>query len=223
MQAGSLSEDRSQAKPGIATEQSSSEEPVLTTHQTSDEVLIQRAFERNPQEGLSMLFVRYYTPLCSHAVRYVSSKAVAEDIVAEVFVQFQSRQAYQTIQTSYRSYLYGSVRNLALRYLRDEVTMLSDTSLSAQNAPEDQPSAQLLLEADEIRWHLQMAIEELSLPLQRVFIACRIEGKKQALVASELGLSVKTVEVYVARALQQVRQHMKKAGLLVLTLFFNAL
>ncbi len=223
MQAGSLSEDRSQAKPGIGTEQSSSEEPVLTTHQTSDEVLIQRAFERNPQEGLSMLFVRYYTPLCSHAVRYVSSKAVAEDIVAEVFVQFQSRQAYQTIQTSYRSYLYGSVRNLALRYLRDEVTMLSDTSLSAQNAPEDQPSAQLLLEADEIRWHLQMAIEELSLPLQRVFIACRIEGKKQALVASELGLSVKTVEVYVARALQQVRQHMKKAGLLVLTLFFNAL
>ncbi|WP_369826688.1 sigma factor-like helix-turn-helix DNA-binding protein [Siphonobacter sp. BAB-5405] len=53
-------------------------------------------------------------------------------------------------------------------------------------------------------------------------MACRIEGKKQALVASELGLSVKTVEVYVARALQQVRQHMKKAGLLVLTILFNA-
>ncbi|WP_176454123.1 sigma-70 family RNA polymerase sigma factor [Siphonobacter sp. BAB-5385] len=169
-----------------------------------------------------MLFVRYYTPLCSHAVRYVSSKAIAEDIVAEVFIQFQSRKAYETIENSYRSYLYKAVRNLALRYLRDEVTMVSDTSLSAQNTPEDQPSAQVLLEADEIRWHLQMAIEELSLPLQRVFIACRIEGKKQALVASELGLSVKTVEVYVARALQQVRQHMKKAGLLVLTILFNA-
>ena len=51
-------------------------------------VFLKTAFDQSPSKGLELLFRRFYSPLCSHAVRFVYSKQVAEDLVSEVFFQF---------------------------------------------------------------------------------------------------------------------------------------
>jgi RNA polymerase sigma-70 factor (ECF subfamily) len=62
----------------------------------------------------------YYRALCSHAIRYVYIKEVAEDIVSDVFCHFWKTQSYQSVTTSYRAYLFRAVRNRALNYLANE-------------------------------------------------------------------------------------------------------
>jgi len=59
------------------------------------EQLIRQAFEQNARQGYELLFRRFYRPLCSHAVRYVYGREVAEDIVSDVFLNFWHTQAYQ--------------------------------------------------------------------------------------------------------------------------------
>ena len=61
----------------------------LTAREISldSEILIHKAFEENFDTGIEFLFRWYYEPLCSHAIRYVSSKEIAEDIVSDVFAR----------------------------------------------------------------------------------------------------------------------------------------
>jgi RNA polymerase sigma-70 factor (ECF subfamily) len=59
-----------------------------------NDLLIRKVFESNAWLGCELLYRRYYQPLCSHAVRYVYSKAVAEDIVAEVFLPVLRKKSF---------------------------------------------------------------------------------------------------------------------------------
>src|SRR4051812_10637841 len=80
------------------------------------EALIRKTFEEDAQTGMEMIFRHYYNLLCSHAVRYVSSRAVAEDIVSDILFEFQTKSIYKFVTTSYRAYLFISVRNRAYDY-----------------------------------------------------------------------------------------------------------
>jgi hypothetical protein len=81
------------------------------------EIFIKNTFSKDPGLGCELLFKRYYSVLCSHSVRYVYSKSIAEDIVAEVFTSFWEKKAFENIQSSYRAYLFSMVRNSSLNYL----------------------------------------------------------------------------------------------------------
>src|SRR5258706_11319093 len=85
------------------------------------EALIRKTFEADPQSGIEMLYRHYYQVLCSHAVRYVGSKAVAEDLVSDILFEFHSKHLFHSISTSYRAYLFTSVRNRAYDYVRKEM------------------------------------------------------------------------------------------------------
>ena len=50
-----------------------------------DEFFIEQSFAENANKGFELLYNRYYKPLCSHAVRFVYAKDVAEDIISEIF------------------------------------------------------------------------------------------------------------------------------------------
>ncbi len=49
---------------------------------------------------------------------YVYSREVAEDIVSDVFCKFWKNASFESVNTSYRLYLFRSVRNEAYTYLR---------------------------------------------------------------------------------------------------------
>lgn len=61
--------------------------------QLDDELLLRQTFAQDTRIGLELLFRRYHAPLCSHAVRFVYSKPIAEDLVGEVFFQFYKSEA----------------------------------------------------------------------------------------------------------------------------------
>jgi len=88
------------------------------------ELFLRKAFEQEPRKGFELLFRQYYTPLCSHAVRFVYSRQLAEDLVSEVFYQFYRSEAYRNVRSSYISYLFTAVRNEAFTHLKKEFNIL---------------------------------------------------------------------------------------------------
>jgi RNA polymerase sigma-70 factor (ECF subfamily) len=172
-----------------------------------NELVVRNAFASSPQKGFEALFRLYYRPLCSHAVRFVYTLEVAEDIVGEVFYQLWKTSGYATIQHSFRTYLYAAVRHRAYNYLRDELTgNRTPTSLDDIRDAWLDETPQTLIEYDETFQRVEKVIHELPPQCQRIFLMSRFENRKNQEIADELGLALKTVEAHMARALLQLRR-----------------
>ncbi len=167
------------------------------------------AFQESPQKGCELLFRRYHHALCSHAVRYVYSKETAEDLVSDVFCKFWKTKAYENITSSYRYYLFRSVRNEAYNYLRSEFQKLDDieTAMVQEEAFCQRPDQ--IMQFEEVLHKVEDLVEMLPPQCRKVFLLSRFEGKKYQDIAAELGVSIKTVEVHIVKALSIVRKGLK--------------
>jgi len=184
---------------------SPSQEDKPRLKEADSALFLKATFEENPSKGLELLFRRFYKPLCSHAVRFVYSKQIAEDLVSEVFFQFYRTKSYQNISSSYTSYLFRAVRNECFTHLRREFGKTDSIELTTENtiSASQQPDAEihynnLFLKVNEV-------IGELPVQCRRVFLMSRFENKKYHEIADELNISPKTVEVHISKALKHLR------------------
>jgi RNA polymerase sigma-70 factor (family 1) len=188
---------------------------------TDNELFIRHAFASDPRLGVELLFRHYYQPLCSHAVRLLYSKAIAEDLVSEVFYQFYANGTFQEIKTSYRAYLYKTVRNRALNYKRDEVKRSQDIDQCAELADSDRQRPDALAEYEELYQRLEAGINVLPTQRRRIFLMHRFENKKYAEIAEELQLSPRTVEVQIRKASHFLRDLLINYWFLVIYLLLR--
>ena len=190
---------------------------------SDSELFIRRAFEESPQKGCELLFRRYHQALCSHAVRFVYLKETAEDLVSDVFCKFWKTQAYTTITSSYRYYLFRSVRNEAYNYLRLEFQKLDDIETAEIREAAFSQRPDQVLQFEEVAHQVEDLVESLPPQCRKVFFMSRFEGKKYQDIATELGLSIKTVEVHIVKALSIVRKGMKDYWLMIISVLGNSL
>jgi RNA polymerase sigma-70 factor (family 1) len=196
-----------QPQPGQPSPQSVKEEKA---RQLDAEILLRATFEQDPRKGLELLFRKYYAPLCSHAVRFVYSRQIAEDLVSEVFFQFYKTEAYRHITTSYTSYLFRSVRNEAFTYLRREFGRTSSLDSGYENQPDhQQPGPDAEVQYNHLFLKVSETIALLPSQCQRVFLMSRFDNKKYHEIADELRISSKTVEVHISKALRHLRDALK--------------
>lgn len=181
---------------------------------SDSELFIRKAFEESPQKGCEMLFRRYHKILCSHAVRFVYSKELAEDIVSEVFCRFWKTKAYQTVTSSYRFYLFRCVRNEAYNHIRSEFKQLDelDSAINFESSSGQRPDS--ITQFEEVFHQVEELVESLSPQCRKAFLLNRFEGKKYQEVANELNISIKTVEVHIGKALSIIRKGLKEHWLI---------
>jgi RNA polymerase sigma-70 factor (family 1) len=189
----------------------------------SDEYFIKTCFVNSPKEGFELLFRKYYTNLCNHAIRYVYSKEIAEDIVAEVFTNFWNNKIHENIESSFRAYLYISVKNRANNYIKLELnrnTNFDNCTIDSQTnnmVPVLQPDE--ITHFHELSQKLDIAIQHLPQQARRAFQLNRLEGKKYSEVASEMQLTVSAVERLISRALAKIREELNSQYILTIYLF----
>ena len=185
---------------------------------TDVDTFISRTFKADPRQGCEMLFRHYYQPLCSHAVRFLYSKAIAEDLVSEIIYQFYHKQTYLQITSSYRAYLYKAVRNSSYNYLRWEAKR--EVGLDAcANIPDfvcQQPDA--IVQYEELYQDVEAAINSLPSQRRRIYLMHRFEDKKYAEIATEMQLSSRTVEVQIRKASHFLRSILTKYELILILL-----
>jgi hypothetical protein len=62
--------------------------PASSNRIMDSEALLRQTIEKDPEKGFKIVFKRYYHPLRSHALRFVYTTEVAEDVVSDVFWLF---------------------------------------------------------------------------------------------------------------------------------------
>jgi RNA polymerase sigma-70 factor (family 1) len=185
-----------------------------TLFESDDELFIRKALENNLRLGVELLYKRYYQPMCTHAVKFVGSRETAEDLVSEIFFQFYTNKTFLEINSSYRLYLFRTIRNRAYNYLRWDLSRKADL-LEAAHQPDlaDQQPDQIS-QFEELYHDVEEAVNKLPIERRRIYLMRKFEGKKYQEIADELHLSVKTVDVQLNRANQYIRNLLKDKWLL---------
>jgi RNA polymerase sigma-70 factor (ECF subfamily) len=129
---------------------------------------------------------------------------VAEEIVQDVMLELWRRRESLARDTSPQAYLFQSTRNRALNHVRHErVERKGEPILTTQAGVEASAPAELVEE--EIGVALRAAVSELPERCREVFELSRTHGLKYSEIATVLGISVKTVEAQMGKALRSLR------------------
>ncbi len=83
------------------------------------------------------LFDKYYAPLRSYAGRYVVDHTVNDDIVQDVFTSFWKQKKNFNTEKAVKTYLFYSVRNACLNYLRKNQSVTLNNNLIDMPTVED--------------------------------------------------------------------------------------
>lgn len=157
----------------------------------------------------SLLFETYYRDLVLYAASVLSTKEVAEDIVQSLFVKLWEDRVSLRIETSLKSYLVRSVRNAAIDYLRHQERRMEHYEYVLASNRVSTNDAEDTILYSELSEHLDRALEKLP-PLQReVFEMFKMKGYKQKEIAEKTGVSLRTVEERIAKAVSAVRINLR--------------
>jgi len=157
------------------------------------------------EQTLEALFRSHYQGLCRFAAGYVKQEDVAREIVQDAFVSLWEKRDTIDPGKSIKSYLSTTVRNKCLNHLRNHKKFSNDLLAIENLADEagyDQPDR---LVEQEIRDVISAGIAGLPEKCREIFMLNRHENLKYQQIADKLGISVKTVETQMSKALQHMR------------------
>jgi len=160
-------------------------------------------------KDMGSVYGKMYTSLARFAYRYLKKPQEIEDVVQEAFVKVI--EAQQRCDISYpKSYLYQTVKNLALKQLDKSDYRLTDTvgDLLPQSVLLETPSIEQEFESRQRFELFCRAVRELPVKCQRIFILRRVYGYSQKEIAEKMSISVKTVEAHLTKAIVRCTDYM---------------
>lgn len=153
------------------------------------------------------LYDRLYVSLCAFANKYVKSLEASEDIVQEVFIKTWEDKDKITFQNlnMIQSYLYTSVRNRALNFLKSNHHRLT-FNYSIADIEKMEGEEFFLCEIAIVETHelIRNAVDELPNRCSQI-IKLSIEEYTIKEIAFELGLSTNTVKAQKRIAYNKLR------------------
>ncbi len=169
-----------------------------------------RKIRRGDLDSFEKLFHTYYHGMKAYAESLVRKREVAEEVVQDVFYNIWKNREALRITRSWRSYLYRSVFNNSMMYLRKARI---EFPLDESQVPEpfewgNDPSQ--LMQSGELSEAISRSLRRLPDRTREIFLLNRQEGMKYREIAYRLSLSVKTVEAHMGRALKELRESLKK-------------
>jgi RNA polymerase sigma-70 factor (ECF subfamily) len=167
------------------------------------------------EERFDGIFRQYATPLIRYASRVVSSDAVAQDIVMDVFTRLWRDRLSLPANLRLGAYLKVSVRNSCIDHLRHERIETSVQELSAASDWAPAMSTCRLMPDEEIERReaketVRRAIAALPERMRLVLELRWLEEKSYREIANELGIQVKTVENSLGRAMHILRGMLRR-------------
>lgn len=183
------------------------------------------AFENNTEtEILSLLqhgnvyayeliFRRYYVSLCGFAMRFLQQPDPAEEIVQNIFLKLWEKREELSIDSSLKSYLFRAVYNSCNNHLAHIKIQNKYISFARQAILRNESLSDPVMDSlayKELNDNITEAIERLPTECKKIFKMSRFDGMKYMEIADQLGISIKTVETQISRALIRLREDLKE-------------
>ena len=172
------------------------------------------------EDKFNKLYIEYYPLLLAYARNFVTHED-AEETVQDVMIWLWENRATVEIKGSLKSYLFRSVRNGCMtRITQGQAQQRLQQAIFEKIQPFYEDVDLYTVEA--LTKKIEEAINRLPETYRIAFEKNRFEDKTYPEIASELNVSVKTVEYRMSQALKQLRTELKDyLPLALLTAFLS--
>ncbi|MCF3109646.1 RNA polymerase sigma-70 factor [Niabella sp. CC-SYL272] len=161
-----------------------------------------RQIGEGQKNAFDQLFHRYYERMVRFALQYVKQPEPAEELVSSVFINvWQRRERLPEVRTP-EVYLFVSVRNACLNYLRQSAKLRTIHHAPVPDGAQSEDIGHT--EYRELEAIVHAAIERLPVQRKMIFRLIREEGLKAKEVAEILSVSVRTVENQLYKAVKSL-------------------
>lgn len=167
------------------------------------------------------LFKKHFRELHAYAFSLLKDWDVAEEVVQSLFLKLWERGEWAHIQTSIKSYLYKSVYHDSLNHIRRQKVQLKYQTTIAYSMKDHTDDAAGKLKMGELERHLQQALAKLPEKCRAIFHLSRFEELKYQEIATQLDISIKTVETHMGKALRILRKEMKEFLPFIALMLYN--
>ena len=158
------------------------------------------------EDLFEQVFKSHFKSLHSYACTIMRDPMPAEEIVQNIFLKLWEKKEEITIKENISVYLYRAVHNESLNYLRHRKVRSAYQSYAMRQhkQTEQERPAEKVVEK-ELEKKLEVALQELPEQCRTIFQLSRYEDLKYREIADKLGLSVKTIENQMGKALKLLR------------------
>lgn len=175
------------------------------------DVELVHAIARGDEQAFASLFDRYSSTLLGFLIRILNSKAEAEDVLQEVFVQvWQHAPSYDATRGRVLTWLITIARNRAIDRLRALDSRESTAIKSTKEIVEDALSAvdeAIQSEQAEMVRHALSQIPEIQ---RDALLLAYFERLSQSEIAERVGIPLGTVKTRIRSGLKKLRSLLRK-------------
>ncbi len=170
----------------------------------------QRKTRNDDIAAFEMLFREYYPLLVRYSCGFTGDFDAAEEIVQDFFYNYWKNRKEIDIKYSVKSYFYRSIRNNTLKYLESLAVRRRYAAKVIDGAKDSPEFDQNHIELSELNELIEDVLDEMPERCSTIFRMSRFGGLKYEEIASELSVSVKTVEANIGKALKVLREKLGK-------------
>jgi RNA polymerase sigma-70 factor (ECF subfamily) len=183
----------------------------------SAETVLFNKIKKGDEKAFETLFHQYYSYLCLYASKIIENDIAAEEIVQGFFVGFWEKREKLNIETSIKNYLFRSIKNLCLNYIKHNKIKARYAQDILAEANSNSSIEDRYIEID-LALKIKESIQSLPEKRRKIFQLSREEGLKYREIAEKLNISIKTVEAQMSLAFKYLRNKLEKYNTF-LTLF----
>jgi RNA polymerase sigma-70 factor (family 1) len=179
------------------------------------------AIRRGDEGAFEKTFRKYYERLCHYANSLLKEEDEAEEIVQTVFLTIWEKREDLEITLSLKSYLYRAVHNHCLNRFKHATVREAHREYTQHFIPQSYESVTEVIHANELQDRIEAAVSSLPEQCQLAFRMSRFDELKYQEIADQLGISVKTVENQIGKALKILRNALADYLPVILLLIFS--
>ena len=161
-------------------------------------------FNKGDERAFKKLFDDFFLSSCAFVKRYIPDHGAVEDVVQETFINLWEKRGIYTDMVYFKAYLYKSLYNNALFYLRQH-------KISEDVDPGIEDNTETALAAiieEEVHREIIAAIDRLPSERRRI-VELSMAGHTQEEIAEKLKISVNTVKTQKRKAFAILRAELQ--------------
>lgn len=162
------------------------------------------------EAALRKIFDAFYPDLVARIFRIIPDPDTCQDIAQDVVVELWNRRDTIEIHSSLGAYLNRAAVNRALNYIKSRNRNVVDGSAEiSETADVSDINAVAAEQTEELESRLHEAINRLPERCRAVFALSRFEELSHKEIADRLGISVKTIENQITKAMKLLRESLR--------------